>query len=105
MAPAPHGGGVFLQGMSEDQQITVEFYGIPRQRAGCGSAVVAGRTVADVLAAVERGYPGLAGLLGSDGAIASHYRVSIDGKRFVTHGESIVRPGEHVLILSADAGG
>src|SRR5207245_10404950 len=42
-------------------QVMVEFYGIPRQRAGRAELTVTARTVGDVLAAVERACPGLAG--------------------------------------------
>ena len=42
--------------------VTVEFYGVPRQRAGRSELAVAARTVAELLEAVERACPGLAGL-------------------------------------------
>jgi hypothetical protein len=66
---------------------------------------VAAGTVAEVLAAVERACPGLAGLVREDGRLAPHYLLSLDGREFVTDLALSVRPGEHVLLLSADAGG
>jgi molybdopterin converting factor small subunit len=85
--------------------ITVEFFGIPRQRAGCAEAVVAGETLADVLAALERGYPGLRGLRRADGGPAKHYLISLDGARFLSDPQQRLEPGSRLLLLSADAGG
>ena len=90
---------------SEEDLITVEFYGVPRQRAGRAELSVAARTVAEVLEAVERACPGLAGLRGPDGRVAGHYLLSVGGRQFVKDPCQEVRPGEHILLLSADAGG
>ena len=85
--------------------VTVELYGVPRQRAGRAELAVAARTVAEVLEAVERACPGLAGMRRPDGRLAGHYLLSIDGRQFVTDPGLEVRPGDRVLLLSADAGG
>jgi len=85
--------------------VTVEFYGVPRQRAGRAELAVAARTIAELLAAVERGCPGLAGLRRPDGGLAGHYLLSIDGRQFITDMGQELRPGDRVLLLSADAGG
>jgi molybdopterin converting factor small subunit len=86
-------------------QVTVEFYGVPRQRAGWAELVVAGETLAGVLAAVQRACPGLRDLVGADGRLAPSYRISINGERFVDDLGERLAAGERVLILSADAGG
>jgi molybdopterin converting factor small subunit len=85
--------------------VTVEFFGVPRQRAGRAELAVAARNVGEVLEAVERACPGLAGLRRPDGRLAGHYLLSIDGRQFVTDVRQEVRPGDRVLLLSADAGG
>jgi len=85
--------------------VTVEFYGVPRQRAGRAELSVAARTVAELLEAVERACPGLAGLRRPDGRLAGHYLLSIDGRQFVTDVGQELRTGDRVLLLSADAGG
>jgi molybdopterin converting factor small subunit len=85
-------------------QVTVEFYGIPRQRAGRAELTVPAGTVAELLAAVEGACPGLVGLV-RDGRVSPHYLLSLDGRRFVTDLRQPVQPGERVLLLSADAGG
>jgi molybdopterin converting factor small subunit len=85
--------------------VTVEFYGVPRQRAGRAELAVAARSVAELLAAVERACPGLVGLRRSDGQLAGHYLLSIDGRQFTSDLEQELQPGDRVLLLSADAGG
>jgi hypothetical protein len=85
--------------------VTVEFYGVPRQRAGCAELTVRARTVAELLEAVERACPGLAGLRRPDGRLAAHYLLSVEGRQFVSDVCLELRPGERVLLLSADAGG
>jgi sulfur-carrier protein len=90
--------------MGPTGQVLVEFFGIPRQRAGRAELAVPAGTVADLLAAVERACPGLAGLA-RDGRVCPHYLLSLDGRRFLTDLRQAVEPGERVLLLSADAGG
>jgi molybdopterin converting factor small subunit len=85
--------------------VTVEFYGVPRQRAGRAELTVVASTVAELLDAVERDCPGLAGLRRPDGRLAAHYLLSVEGRQFVTDARQELRPGDRVLLLSADAGG
>ena len=85
--------------------VTVEFYGVPRLRAGRAEVPVPAGTVGQVLAAVERACPGLAGLVGTGGRLSPHYLLSVDGRRFVSDPDEVLAAGERVLLLSADAGG
>jgi molybdopterin converting factor small subunit len=85
--------------------VTVEFFGMPRQRAGRAELVVPAGTVTEVLRAVERACPGLSALVRVDGKLAPQYLLSIDGRRFASEPQEPLHPGEHVLLLSADAGG
>jgi sulfur-carrier protein len=87
------------------EAVTVEFYGVPRLRAGRAELAVPPGTAAEVLAAVERACPGLAGLVRGDGRLAAHYLLSVNGQRFVTDLRQPLRAGERLLLLSADAGG
>ena len=91
--------------VADGELITVEFFGIPRQRAGRAELVVRARTVGEVLAAVARACPALAGLTNPDGQLTGHYLLSLDGQRFVTDMREVLRPGERVLLLSPDVGG
>ncbi len=86
-------------------EVTVEFFGIPRQRAGRAEVAVEARTVAELLAAVERACPALKGLVGPGGRLAPQYLLSVEGERFVTDTNQSLPPGARVLLLSADAGG
>jgi hypothetical protein len=85
--------------------VTVEFYGVPRLRAGRGELAVTAATVGDALAAVAAACPGLAGVRQPDGRLPPHYLLSLDGERFVTDLAQPLRPGDRLLLLSADAGG
>jgi hypothetical protein len=91
-----------VQGAGE---ITVEFYGIPRLRAGRSRLAVSARTVFEAMIGVERTCPGLAGLIRPDGRLDPHYLLSIDGRHFVSTLKEPLRPGDRLLLLSADAGG
>lgn len=85
-------------------KVTVEFFGIPRQRAGMAELVVEAGTVAEALAAVERACPQL-GLVRADGQMAPEYLLSWEGRRFTRDLRDGLRAGDRLLILSADAGG
>lgn len=90
------------QGMGE---VTVEFFGIPRRRAGRAELRLPVATVAGVLSALRQHCPGLHDLLRPDGRLTGHYLLSLEGQRFLTDLEEPLRPGAHLLLLSADAGG
>jgi molybdopterin converting factor small subunit len=85
--------------------VTVEFFGIPRQRAGRADLAVPAGTVSELLRRVEESCPELKGLRQADGRLSPHYLLSIDGQKFVTDLQQRLRPGERLLVLSADAGG
>jgi molybdopterin converting factor small subunit len=91
--------------VGDTAQVTVEFLGVPRQRAGRAELVVEAASVAELLAAVERTCPGLKGLVRPDGRLPPHYLLSIDGQRFVTDTQESLAAGTRLLLLSADAGG
>jgi hypothetical protein len=86
-------------------QVTVEFYGVPRLRAGCATLHVDAGTVAEVLAAVGRACPFLGDLVQPDGRLASQYLLTINGRGFVRELEQRLAAGDHLILLSADVGG
>jgi len=88
-----------------EDQVTVEFFGIPRCRAGRDSVSVRARTVSELLDAVQVSCPGLSDLRGPGGGLARHYLLSLDGRQFLDDPAQPLRPGLPVLLLSADAGG
>jgi len=85
--------------------LVVEFFGIPRERAGQTELTVASGTLAEVLAAVAQQCPRLKDVRRSDGSLNGHYRLSLDGQRFLTDVNEILPAGSRVLLLSADVGG
>ena len=85
--------------------VIVEFYGVPRLRAGVAELRVAPGTVAEVLAEIPQHCPGLSTLLTSSGELQPHYLLSINGERFVTSLAEALPVGTRLLLLSADAGG
>jgi len=85
--------------------ITVEFYGIPRARAGRKDLVVSAATAGAALLAVASECPELANALEPDGTLTPHYRLSMDGEFFVTDLAHVLHSGDRLLLLSADAGG
>jgi molybdopterin converting factor small subunit len=86
-------------------RVTVEFFGIPRQRAGRAELSLEAATVGELLAKVEQACPGLAGLMKGDGRLSPHYLLSLGGERFVTTIQEPLTTGDRLLLLSADAGG
>ena len=91
--------------MSDPASVIVEFFGVPRLRAGCAEMAVCASTVSEMLAAVELACPGLKGVRRHDGRAAPQYLLSLDGRAFLTDPEQRLHPGDRVLLLSADAGG
>jgi hypothetical protein len=85
--------------------VIVEFFAIPRLRAGVAELAVPAGTLREVLEAVGRTCPRLTGLVRPDGRLDPHYLLSLDGRRFLADLAETVRPGERLLLLSADAGG
>jgi molybdopterin converting factor small subunit len=86
-------------------EVTVEFYGVPRLRAGRPELRVRAATAAAALAAVARACPGLAEVCGADGRLMPAYLLSLDGERFLTDLGERLQHGDRLLLLSADAGG
>ena len=89
--------------------IRVEFFGLARQRAGISQLdleLPAGNTpLADVLRAIAREAPQLAGEWIVNGKLHSALAANLGGQQFVSDPATLVRDGQSLLILSADAGG
>lgn len=90
--------------MAGQGNVIVEFFGIPRARAGRAELGVAPGTVAQTLAVVEDACPGLRGLVVGS-RLAPHYLLSLNGQPFGVDLSLALQPGDRLLLLSADAGG
>jgi len=86
-------------------RVTIELYGIARRRAGRESLALEAATLRDALLALETASPPLAGEILVDGAPAPHWRVSLDGTRFLEDGAEVLPDGARLLLLSSLAGG
>jgi molybdopterin converting factor small subunit len=85
--------------------VTVEFFGIPRQRAGVAETTSRSGRLGDVLADLERRFPGLTEDCLADGRLRPACVANLNGEAFVSDPATILSPGDALLILSADAGG
>ena len=107
----PHPKRRYNKGMSSDVPscITVEFYGIPRQRAGVPSLALEsmpeGASLADALAQLAVRLPALAEVCFPEGGLKRGYVANLNGDRFVADPATQLAPGDCLLIMSADAGG
>ena len=89
--------------------VTVEFFGIARQRAGRTRIVVCqgleSARLGDVLLAAAAELPGLADECLDGPRPRDGYLANINARRFTPDPNAPVQPGDHVLLLAADAGG
>ena len=88
--------------------IEVEFFGIPRERAGTDrTTVLRGQSsalLANIFSALGTEFPDFAAACLDGNKLQCGYVASINGE-FFTSCDAIVESGKSVLILSADAGG
>lgn len=82
----------------------VEFLGVPRDRAGIAELDVQADTLGRLLGALAARMPELAELIAVD-RLHPSVAASLNGDRFISDPETPLRDEDHVLILSADAGG
>jgi molybdopterin converting factor small subunit len=82
----------------------VEFLGVPRQRAGLSELEVQAETLGQMLSVLSARLPGFADLVALD-RLHPSIAANLNGDRFVTDPGTALCADDHVLILSADAGG
>ncbi len=89
--------------------IRVEFYGIPRHRAGVAETTVevttATMALQDVVRQLSARFPVLARDCFDHDALRDGYAANVNGERFVSDATTPLPDGSCLLILSADAGG
>ena len=88
--------------------ITVEFFGIPRARAGVAQVEVLpdkrSAKFSEVLQALADTLPDFADACMTDLELNQHCIANIEGRKFV-NGDAVIGEQQTVYILSADAGG
>jgi molybdopterin converting factor small subunit len=92
------------------EPLHVELFGIPRLIAGTADVcleVPAQPTLSEALAALAQAVPALVGrVIAADGArLVPGYACNVNGLQFVRGGRDRLAAGDHLLIMSADAGG
>jgi sulfur-carrier protein len=91
--------------------VTVEFFGIPRQRAGLAVLEVSlpdcegFATLADILKVLAAELPGFARDCVMENRLREGYIANVSGQRFIADPAAKITQGDTLLILSADAGG
>ncbi len=89
--------------------VTVEFFGIARERAGRPDVEVCvgvdSTRLGDVLLEVAERLPALVGECLSGERPQAGFLVNINARQFLTDPDTPVHAGDHVLLMTADAGG
>jgi molybdopterin converting factor small subunit len=82
--------------------VRVEFFGIPRERAGVAELEIQAETLGDLFVTLATRFPSL-GELAQSGR--SPFLANLNGNRFVSDPGTRLSETDCVLILSAEAGG
>jgi len=86
-------------------EIRIEFFGIPRHRAGVAEIEVEAATLGAALREVRRRLPQLDQVCAADGRLCGGYLASLNGRNFVSDPSTPLAEGDCLLILSSDTGG
>ena len=85
--------------------IRIEFYGIPKQRAGVEAIDVEAATLGEAFQQLSEQLPQFAAACLAKGRLQPSCLANINGENFTTDLQAPLDSGDTVLILSADAGG
>lgn len=82
----------------------VEFFGIPRERAGTPQVEMHAKTLGQLLDTLAAEIPPLGQFI-ADARLHPAFAASLNGDRFISDPDTPLAENDRVLILSADAGG
>jgi molybdopterin converting factor small subunit len=82
----------------------VEFFGVPRERAGMSELEVQADTLGQLLGTLAAQFPALGKFAGAN-QLHPAFLANLNGDRFVSDPGTPLGKDDCVLILSADAGG
>ncbi len=85
--------------------VRIEFYGIPRKRAGVEALEIDASDVGTALTQIAERLPEFAKSCLENGNLRPGYVANVNGKTFTTDPNTPLHTGDCLLILSADAGG
>lgn len=86
-------------------RIRVEFYGIPRVRAGIAAKDVDATTVRELCQILAQQLPAFAAACLNNDQLSAETLLSINGRNFTRDPAIELHEGDVVLIFSADVGG
>ena len=82
----------------------VEFFGVPRERAGVSQVEVQADTLGQLLGTLAARFPSFGQLMNAN-QLHPAFAANLNGDRFVSDPGTPLGKNDCVLILSADAGG
>lgn len=85
--------------------VKVEFFGIPRARAGVTETTADGSTAGEMLEDLARRFPKLAECCIEGRRLKPGYTLNLRGDQFLTDPQVKLIDGDVLLFLSLDAGG
>jgi molybdopterin converting factor small subunit len=85
--------------------IRVEFFGIPRQRAGVANTDVQAASLGEALYLLGARFPHLREACLDGRSLRAGYLANLNGQRFVSDPATPLQQGDALLILGADSGG
>ncbi|MAV37306.1 MAG: hypothetical protein CMJ59_17835 [Planctomycetaceae bacterium] len=95
--------------MAAVTEVEVEFYGVPRQRAGVERVKLVFSTstvvATDVVSALRRRFPDLQNDCLEGGWLHPSCAANVDGVAFISDPGTRLSCGQTLLLMSADAGG
>ena len=90
-------------------RIVVEFFGVPRRRTGVAVAEFEfdqpALDVAAVITQLCQRYPDLDGTCFQGAWLVDGYTLNLNGDRFLSSQLDVLTDNDHLLLMSADAGG
>ncbi len=86
-------------------QVRVEFFGIPRARAGVAETLAAGDSLGELVLHLSQRFPQLAESCFDGPQFRPGYTANLGGDKFTTEPTTPLQENESILILSLDAGG
>jgi molybdopterin converting factor small subunit len=85
--------------------VVFELYGPARLRAGHAEITVNALTVGEALCSLAAACPPLAGPVIQDGHLTRDYKLSLNGRQFISDPQHPLTAADRLILLSAEAGG
>ncbi|MCZ6650187.1 MAG: MoaD/ThiS family protein [Acidobacteria bacterium] len=85
--------------------VIFELFGPARLRAGHAEITVPARTLGEALRGLATACPSLSGPVIQDGQLSRHFRLSLNGRSFVSDPDLELNSSDRLLLLSAESGG